>query len=110
MIDEHFAQIRESLEGVEKLSAAEKLRLLELLGELRAEVDALARSRDRDAMDVSLLAAASAREAVRIPRRPEVLGETLQGLVASVEGLENTHPRLVAAVNRIALTLSGMGI
>jgi hypothetical protein len=49
-------------------------------------------------------------EAVRIPRRPEVLGETLQGLVASVEGLENTHPRLVAAVNRIALTLSGMGI
>ena len=110
MIDEHFAQIRESLEGGEKLSAAEKLRLLELLGELRTEVEALARSRDRDAMGVSLQAVASAREAVRNPRRPEVLGETLRGFVASVEGLENTHPRLVATVNRIAFTLSGMGI
>jgi FtsZ-binding cell division protein ZapB len=38
------------------------------------------------------------------------LSEERSGLVASVEGLESSHPHLVAAVNRVATILSNMGI
>ena len=49
-------------------------------------------------------------EVVGSERKPEQAASALEGLKTSVEGFEASHPRLVEIVDRLAITLSNMGI
>jgi hypothetical protein len=52
----------------------------------------------------------SAQEATREKKNPETLKHSLGGLESSVGEFEETHPKLVGTVNRIAAMLANMGI
>ncbi|MEP6636785.1 MAG: DUF4404 family protein, partial [Acidobacteriota bacterium] len=63
-----------------------------------------------DAASVARFAEASAHEATRTRKKPNLLRAALQGLKQSVEEFEATHPELVAEVNEFATALANMGL
>src|SRR4051794_13290185 len=110
MIHNHIEQIQARLESAPGMPEETRAELLHLLSQLRGEVGALAQTREEDASSVAQFAAASTHEATRAEQKPELLEAALHGLTASVDGLETSHPELTQVVNRIAVTLSNMGI
>ncbi len=110
MIQDHIEQIQARLQNATGMPEETKAELLNLLAALRSEVGALSQTDEEAASSVARYAAASTHEATRSDQEPERLEEALSGLTASVEGFENSHPELTQVVNRIAVTLSNMGI
>ena len=109
MIDETISKIEARLQ-TEGLDADRRRELLDLLATLKSEVAALAKTRSEDAQSIAGFAEISAHEATRSEKNPRLLDLSLKGLNSSVEGLENSHPRLVQIVNAISNTLSNLGI
>lgn len=110
MIQEHIDQIQEKVQKDAAISETTKADLLQLLSTLKAEIHVLSQTQADAASSVARFAAASAHEATRKEQQPKLLEVALKGLHTSVEGLEASHPQLAAVVNRIAVTLSNMGI
>ena len=110
MIQDRIAKIESTLQSAPNLSPETKQELLALLAELKAEVAPLSATHGEDAASIARFADASVHEATRSERKPEQTAAALSGLNASVQGFEASHPRLVQIVDRIALTLSNMGI
>lgn len=93
--------------GVQEIS---KVELLNLLGTLKSEIAALEHTHEDDAQSIVGFAQVSAHEATREDPNPALVKHSLDGLSASVEGFEESHPRLADIVNRICTTLSNLGI
>ena len=110
MIQDRIDKIESTLQSAPNLPAETKQELLALLAELKAEVAPLSATHSEDAASIARFTDASFHEATRHERKPEQTAAALSGLSASVEGFEASHPRLVQIVDRIALTLSNMGI
>lgn len=110
MIEDRIKAIELKVETAPNISNEEKSELLELLSGLKSEVTALSETHHEDARSIARFADASAHEATRTQRKPELVNAALGGLTASVEGLEASHPRIVQIVNRLAAILSNMGI
>jgi Domain of unknown function (DUF4404) len=108
MIQDRIAKIEATLNNAPDLPAATRDELLALLGDLKAEVAGLAPTHGEQAKSITR----SADAAFSLAAQPEEAGTpaVLQDFRASVEGFEASHPRLVQIVDRIALTLSNMGI
>src|SRR5438105_324608 len=107
MIQDRIAKIEATLSGATDLSSATRQELLGLLADLKTEVASLQPAHDAEAQSI----AASADAAFTSVSRPEDdTPAALQELRASVAGFEASHPQLVSVVDRIALTLSNMGI
>ena len=108
--------IQDRIESIEAklrdadISDATKAELLSLLSALKSEVQELAKTRDEDARSIACFVDASAHEATRTEKKPELLNRALSGLTESVQELEASHPELVNTVNRFATILSNMGI
>jgi uncharacterized coiled-coil DUF342 family protein len=66
--------------------------LLQLLGTLKGEIAALEKT------------------SVATPEKQKALKSSVEELRSSVEGFEQSHPKLVQAVNSISNTLSNLGI
>ena len=110
MIPERIAKIEAALAGAQNLPDDTRRELLALLAELKSEVAPLVATHGEDADSIARFADASFHEATRSERKPDQATAALTGLSASVEGFEASHPRLVQIVDRIAVTLSNMGI
>ena len=110
MIQDRIAKIESTLQTAPNLPAETKHELLTLLAELKAEVAPLSTTHSENAETIARFADASVHEATRNERDAEQTAAALSGLSGSVEGFEASHPRLVQIVDRIALTLSNMGI
>jgi hypothetical protein len=110
MIHDRIEKIEATLKGAGNLPEETRTELLKLLADLKSEVAPLTRTHDEDAASIAHFAGASVHEATRTARKPDQADAALKGLTASVEGFEASHPRLVEVVNRIAVTLSNMGI
>lgn len=108
MIQDRIAKIEATLAGTPDLSPATRKELLALLADLKTEVAAIQSTHGAQAQGI----AASAESAIASAASPEDTDtpEALKELRASVVGFEASHPQLVAVVDRIALTLSNMGI
>jgi Domain of unknown function (DUF4404) len=110
MIQDRIEKIETTLRDAASLSEDTRSQLLRLLAELKAEVAPLSATHDEDAQSITHFTTASVHEATRGTRKPDQADAALKGLKSSVEGFEASHPRLVEVVNRIAITLSNMGI
>jgi hypothetical protein len=110
MIHDQIEQIDSKVRNATDLSPETRQDLLNLIAVLKTEVDALSQTNEDAARSVAGFAAASAHEATRAAKKPELLETAVQGLTSSVAGLEVSHPKLSDAVNRIATVLSNMGI
>ncbi|HEY3663340.1 MAG TPA: DUF4404 family protein [Chthoniobacterales bacterium] len=110
MLEERMQKIEARIEQAHGLPEADRAQLLQLVATLREEVNALAAGREEDARSIAHFLDASTHEASRTEKQPKLLEAARQGLTASVENLENTHPKLFEAVNQAAVVLANMGL
>ena len=110
MIKETISNIEAKIQNAESIKSEKKRELLQLLGTLKSEVDALSKTDDEQAHSIAGFTNLSAHEATRSTQNPALLELSLKGLSSSVAGFENSHPRLVQIVNSISQTLSNLGI
>ena len=110
MIHDTIAKIEERLQHAGSLREEQRAELLKLLASLKAEVGNLSETQPDTAQSIAGFTAVSAYEATRDAKNPELLDLSLQGLSRSVQGFEESHPKLVQAVNSICNTLANLGI
>jgi hypothetical protein len=110
MIENTIGEIEAKIRGTGVVSEEQKSELLQLLGQLKSEVSALAKTHDEQANSIAGFTQVSAHEATRTEQNPQLLEHSLQGLRSSVDGFEKSHPKLVQIVNAISNTLSNLGI
>jgi hypothetical protein len=110
MMQDTIARIEARLKSAEKMAEGTRAELLALLAELKAEVNGLASTHADEAQSIAGFAQVSAHEATRNQPNEQALQHSLGGLEASVSQFEQSHPKLVAAVNRICHALSNLGI
>ena len=110
MIQETITQIEERIKKAKSLNDAKKRELLNLLSILKIEVSELSKTHAEHTQSITGFTEVSIHEAMREEKNPQLLKLSLQGLSASVEGFESSHPKLVGIVNSICLTLSNIGI
>jgi len=110
MIQDRIDKIEATLRNSPNLGAETREDLLNLLEELKAEVASFAKSHKEDAQSIAHFTDVSVHEVTRADQKPALIEVALKGLSTSVQGFEASHPRLVQVVDRLALTLSNMGI
>ena len=110
MIEDTIGKIQSRIEGAEAINNDRKQELLELLGTLKSEVAKLSKTHGDEAQSIAGFTEVSAHEATRTEQNPELLKLSLSGLGSSVQGFEESHPKLVQIVNAISQTLSNLGI
>ena len=110
MIPDRISKIEAALSNTPGLPAETRAELLRLLAELKAEVAPLVETHAESVQHIAGSADAAVQAAVRREEQPDQATEALEGLAASVRDFEVSHPRLVQIVDRLALTLSNMGI
>jgi Mg2+ and Co2+ transporter CorA len=110
MIEKNISEIEAKIGGAESVNAERKQELLKLLGTLKTEVAALSKTHSEQADSIAGFAQLSAHEATRVDQNPQLRELSNQGLLSSVEGIEQSHPKLVQIVNNISSTLSNLGI
>lgn len=110
MIEDTLTKLEEKLRTSDSIKEDRKAELLQLLGSLKSEVEALSRTHGEHAESIAAFTELSAHEATRAHQNPRLLELSLAGLSSSVEGFEQTHPRLVQIVNTINSTLANLGI
>ena len=110
MMEERMRKIEARIQQAPGLPETEREKLLQLVATLREEVDALAKSHEEDAHSITHFLDASTHEASRAAKRPKLLEAAGQGLTASVEDFERSHPKLFETVNQAAVVLANMGL
>ena len=110
MIEDTIQRIEARLASAEHLSAERRAELLELLQTLRAEVTALSPAHAERAQSLAAHAEASTAAAISASTDTGTLQRSLRGMTDSVEGFEDSHPRLVQTVSAISHALSNLGI
>ncbi len=110
MIKDTFSKIRTQLDQSPELSPEHREELTLLVDSLAIEIQSLSKTHPDDSNSISGFAHLSTQEAIRPTKRPDLLKHSLDGLSASVVGLETEHPKITAAVNRLCSLLSNMGI
>ncbi len=110
MIQETIAKIEARVKETQSLNEEKKKELLNLLSTLKTEVSEFSKTHPEHTESITSFAEVSIHEAIREEKNPQLLKISLQGLSASVEGFESSHPKLVGIVNSICLTLSNIGI
>ena len=110
MIENTISDIEAKIHGSQSISEERKKELLKLLATLKSEVATLAKTHDEQAQSIAGFAQLSTHEATRSKQNAESLELSLKGLRSSVDGFEQSHPKLVQIVNSISNTLASLGI
>ncbi len=110
MIESRIEQIQSKIEGSASIPDPAKAELLALVAGLKSEIKSLSETHHEEASSITGFADVSTHEVARAQKNPQLAETALDGLRSSIQGLEESHPKLVAAVNRFATALSNMGI
>lgn len=110
MMQDTISKIEARIRGAGALQDKSRAELLELLGELKSQIDSLSKTNQEQAQSIAGFTEVSTHEATREEKNPRSLQHSLGGLKSSVEELELSHPKLVTVVNRLAAMLANMGI
>jgi hypothetical protein len=110
MIEKTISEIESRVQGAEAVTNAQKQELLALLGKLKAEIGMLEQTHSQEAKSIAASIEASTRVATTGEPTPESVKTSVAGLRSSVEGFEQSHPKLVHVVNSLSNMLSSLGI
>ena len=110
MIPETLSQIEAHVRQTGSLTEDNKAELLKLLAALRTEIGNLAQTKSDEAHRIAAIARNSTEAATHDQTNPELVKQSLDQLASAVSGFEESHPRLVEVVNRMATMLAGSGI
>ena len=110
MIEDTISKIEASLRHNDSISGQKRQELTDLLAQLKAEIGQISQSHAEQAESITGFTERSALEATRSKQDPKLLDLSIQGLSASVEQFEKSHPQLVGIVNSLSKALSDLGI
>ncbi len=110
MIEDTVGKIEAKIQSTDAIAEDRRRELLQLLATLKTEMAVLSQTHSEQAQSIAGFTEMSAHEATRSEQNPQLLQLSLQGLGSSVQGFEQSHPRLVQIVNAISNTLSNLGI
>ena len=110
MIQKTIENIEARIRQSGSVSDEGRAELLKLLAMLKAEVGELSKTHPEQAESISSFAQASAHEATRKEKNPDLLKLSLEGLTSSVKEFETSHPGLLKIVNGVSQALANMGI
>ncbi len=110
MIDDTIAKIQQRLEQTANLPDDKRRELLVLLAQLKTELASVATADPDQARSITGFTELSAHEATRDQPSQATMQNAIAGLESTVKGFEAAHPKLTAVVNRIAESLSNLGI
>lgn len=91
------------------LPAEKRAELLLLVTQLKSELDGLSETHPDLARSIAGFTSVSTHEATRDAPNTTLVDLSLSGLRQSVLGLEESNPKLAAAVNAVAVALSNIG-
>lgn len=100
-------KIEKTINETSGLSKQKKNELLELLGNLKTELQNLEKTHSANAKNIVGLAEHST---AKIAGKHDGKAEAIQDLKSSVAEFEVSHPDLVQVINRICIMLSDIGI
>ena len=110
MIDETVTKIEARIDQLQSIGGEKKTELTDVLSTLKSEIVELAQTEQDQAESITRFTELSAHEATREAGSPRLKSLSIEGLSASVEGFEASHPRLVEIVNSICTTLANLGV
>lgn len=110
MIQDTLAKIEARLSKTGALTHGQRAELLGLITTLKTQIEDLSKTHSEQAQSITAFTEVSTHEATREERDPQLLRLSLEGLSASVQGFETSHPKLVEIVNSISLMLSNSGV
>src|SRR5262249_35757161 len=110
MIHDAISKIEPQIRRSEAVPPQSKAELLAPRATLKPEMAESARTQGDQAQSIAGFTAVSTHEATREEPDPQLLKLSLEGLSSSVQGFEESHPRLVQIVNAISTTLANLGI
>jgi hypothetical protein len=110
MLEETVGKIEEKIRQAGSIPDQSKTELLALFATLKSEIDQLSETHGEEARNITGFTEVSAHEATREEKNPELLRLSIDRLRTSVDGFEQSHPKLVEIVNRICVTLSNLGV
>ena len=110
MIQETLSQVRTKIEKSDSINDESRKELLNLLSVLQSEIEHLSKTDLDHAESIVGFAQASAHEAIRKEKKPDLFKLSVDGLEESVRGFDESHPRLVEIVNSICTALSNLGV
>ncbi len=110
MIPKTIAEIEARIRQSQSIPDTRRAELLALVATLKEEVGELAKTRGEQAQNIAAHTRAYADEVIIEGGRPAARQSAQDRLTGSVSEFEQTHPKLVEVVNRIATMLSNLGI
>lgn len=110
MIKDTLDKLTARIDGLSTVSEHKRRELAALIATLKTEVLDLSETESERAESITRFADLSTHESTRAAKNEDLQQLSLEGLSASVEGFEASHPKLVQIVNSICLTLSNLGI
>jgi len=110
MIEDRIYRIEARIHQAKSISPEARGELLSLLAALKEDLKALPPANREDAESIARFAEASAHEATREDRKPELAETALTGLQQAAAEFRIAHPKTAGIINRIALILSNMGM
>ena len=110
MIQKTIENIETKIRESGSVSEESRTELLRLLAMLKDEIGEFSKTHPEQAESITSFAQASAHEATRKEKNPDLLKLSLDGLSASVKDLEASHPNLLQLVNKVSQALANMGI
>jgi len=110
MLQETLKRIDQIITQSDKLSPSLRQELVDLLSQLRGELQAVERHQAHKAHSIASFAKAAAYESLRDDPDPELVSLSSRGLRRTVEEFEVSHPRLYEVIQAISIRLTGMGV
>lgn len=110
MIKNTLQKIEATVQDSPRASAETKERLLGLVRELSAELEALERTHREHAYTIAGRADEAVTEAMGTSAEVPLTGQAQAGLGASVSDFEASHPKLASLVRSISSSLANAGI
>lgn len=110
MIQNRIEELEKKIAETPVINAQARGELLKLVAEIKGELASLPQGQAEQAQSITGFAMVTTHEAVRLKKNPQLFKLSSEGLRASVNGFETTHPRLVHAVNAFCRALANLGI
>ena len=110
MIDQTIHDIESRIQGAKHLSYQQKKELQILVSNLKEEVFSLSQTHREEAESIAGFVGVTAGEGLKENQNPRLLGIAIEGIRASVENFEKSHPSLILTVNNISTYFSNLGL
>jgi len=110
MIDQTIRDIESRIQAAKQLSFLQKKELQVLVSNLKVEVTSLSQTHREEAESIVGFAGLTAGEGLKEAKNPKLLAIALDGVRASVESFEKSHPSLTLTVNSISTYFANLGI